>query len=357
MLSRTECAVLKGLAILAIVAHNFAHEIPGIVRENEFGLDPTRTSQLVHACLSPDANVVLHALSFMGHYGVALFLFLSGYGLVLKYERGQKPFEGLGRFMARHYVKLLKLMTLPLLCFLGLRLLYHKTVEPVNVVAQFTMVINLLSEPRMRIQPGPFWFFGLIMQLYLLYGLLLRARGRARWWSWAGPLLFAVVCHAAQVVGEREGGLDMLIYLRYNAPMAGWSFALGLLAARYGRRVAVSRWLGAALVAVAGGAVVLMSVHLHHWLLTPAVVVLAGVILVWVLPKSWHRPLAWMGGLSAMLFTVHPIVRLLLIDYAESWPYAWLLAYMAASVLLAMAYRWLLGRCEAVRIARSARGQ
>ena len=36
----------------------------------------------------PDWNLPVHLLSFFGHYGVPVFLFLSAYGLVMKYENG-----------------------------------------------------------------------------------------------------------------------------------------------------------------------------------------------------------------------------------------------------------------------------
>ena len=68
----------------------------------------------------------MHIISFFGHYGVPVFLFLSAYGLVLKYEKSADGNmlltgrEGLGcvtDFMKQHYKKLFKMMILGFVAF------------------------------------------------------------------------------------------------------------------------------------------------------------------------------------------------------------------------------------------------
>ena len=66
------------------------HWLKGIVRENEYTFHIGNSEGMWHAMTSPDGNLPLHLLSFFGHYGVPVFLFLSGYGLVLKYENSSK---------------------------------------------------------------------------------------------------------------------------------------------------------------------------------------------------------------------------------------------------------------------------
>lgn len=343
LLTHGECTMLKAIAMLMIMAHNFAHHVKGIVSENEYTLDPHRTTQLIHNVLHPDSHIALHVLSFFGHYGVPLFLFLSGYGLVMKYERGQRGIPSPLRFIGLHYAKLFKLMLVGLLCFLCLRYLSHKPVLPVNVGAQLTMVVNLLSEPWMRIQPGPYWFFGLMLQLYVLYRLVLHPGSNSRHWRWLGPVLLIAVCHVVQVVGMRYGGRETLYWMRYNALVAGLPFGMGLLTARYPWNAPHGRALGWGLAALAGVAVTAMNLRFQTWLVAPAVVVAGGVALVRVLPRWTHGFLLWTGTLSPMLFAVHPIARFLMLDHANvSHPQAWLLAYLGLSLALAVAYRRLL---------------
>ena len=347
LLNKAECSMLKAVAIVMIVCHNFAHLIKGMVSENEYSFDIFRTSRMWHSILEPDASLLLNVLSFFGHYGVPVFLFLSGYGLVKKYERGSGVGIGVLPFVAKHYKKLLKLLLPGLVVFLAVTYWKYgifKTTK-VNVAAQVTMVINLLSEPWMRIKPGPYWFFGLMMQLYVIYRLLLFAQPTARLRRWLGPLLLAVVCHVAQVVGVNYGAL---YWMRYNFFVAGVPFAMGLLVARYDCRVAASRWLWLAVSALACVVTFASNFRFQLWLASGIPVVIAAVALVKALPPVVHKPLVWLGGLSAMLFVVHPIVRMLLLDYATGVAegYLFLSIYLVISVLLAIAYRWLLAKVK-----------
>src|SRR5690242_7079951 len=82
-LDRTDTAVLKGLAILAIAFHNFSHILTP-TGENEFSFEPIRVHRFFHIVCDP--HDALQALfSYLGHFGVELFIFLSAYGLALNY--------------------------------------------------------------------------------------------------------------------------------------------------------------------------------------------------------------------------------------------------------------------------------
>ena len=83
------------------------------------------------------------------------------------------------------------------------------------------------------------------------------------------------------------------------------------------------------------------------WLWAGAAVIIAAIALVKALPQSVHKPIVWLGGLSSMLFVVHPIVRAVLLDYAkEGHPYLFLLLYLIISVLLSIPYSWLIKRIK-----------
>ena len=81
LLTRNECTAMRGIAILAIVLHNYCHFISKIVQENEYQFFVSHNEQLWQVVTNPDALLPVHLLSFFGHYGVPVFLFLSGYGL------------------------------------------------------------------------------------------------------------------------------------------------------------------------------------------------------------------------------------------------------------------------------------
>ena len=94
LLNRQQCQALRGIAIIGIFLHNYCHWLKGIVRENEYQYFERNVSGLDGVMANADWNLPLHLLSFFGHYGVPLFLFLSAYGLVLKYEAGPSLSSG-----------------------------------------------------------------------------------------------------------------------------------------------------------------------------------------------------------------------------------------------------------------------
>ena len=86
ILSRSACNALRGLAIIGIFLHNYCHWLGPIVKENEYQFFQHNADWLLQVMANPDINLPVHLLSFFGHYGVPVFLFLSAYGLVMKYE-------------------------------------------------------------------------------------------------------------------------------------------------------------------------------------------------------------------------------------------------------------------------------
>ena len=64
--------------------HNYCHWLPFAVPENEFSLSVEKYIQFWDV-ISWD-TIFIQFFSFWGHLGVSVFVFLSGYGLVKKYD-------------------------------------------------------------------------------------------------------------------------------------------------------------------------------------------------------------------------------------------------------------------------------
>lgn len=77
---------LRGIAILGIMLHNYCHWLGFAVKENEYTFSAGNAVQFWYKLTSFDHDILIHFFSFLGHYGVPVFLFVSGYGLVMKYE-------------------------------------------------------------------------------------------------------------------------------------------------------------------------------------------------------------------------------------------------------------------------------
>ena len=206
LLTRAECNVLRGVAIIGIFLHNFCHWLSPIVKENEYTFVRHNVDVVNQVLSHPDIYLPVHLLSFFGHYGVPVFLFLSAYGLVKKYEAPAIPGDGSrvpGRWQVvrYHYLKLLKMMIVGLVAFVLVDAVtpgsWHYTVT--QVLAQLVMVNNLLPDPDHQIWPGPYWFFGLMLQLYIVYRLVLCRR------HWAVTVALMVVCVGLQLMMSPEG--------------------------------------------------------------------------------------------------------------------------------------------------------
>lgn len=351
LLSRNECRALRGLAIIGIVMHNFCHWLGPVVKENEYQFLASNVDWFSQVILHPDERLLAHLFSFFGHYGVPVFLFLSAYGLVSKYElqpahaaSGPRRVPA-GAFTGYHFLKLFKMMIVGFVAFTMLDAItpgahhYHF----IDVVAQLLMFNNLLPHPDAIIWPGPYWFFGLMLQLYIVYRLLFYRRR----WTWIAGAM--VACWLLQVFCDPEG--ETLNRLRYNCIGGMLPFGLGLLYARYGHRVTL-QWSG--IVAVLSALlIVACSYSYQAWFFVPAFVCTfcVGAVRFVALCRPLMSHLEWVGALSAALFVCHPITRKIFIPISRGGDlYTGLLLYVAASLCVAWLFRLLMTKIPNPRL-------
>ena len=336
LLTRAECAALRGLAIIGIFLHNYCHWLGPVVKENEYTFSQHNVDWLTAVMASPDGLLPAHLVSFFGHYGVPVFLFLSAYGLELKY--GRSLYAPAFRFVAYHWKKLFSMMIVGFVSFTIVDAMtpgrWHYTLT--QVVAQLAMVNNLLPDPDHNIWPGPFWFFGLMLQLYAVYRLLLYKRH----WAWTAGAM--VVCLGVQLAFAPES--EALNWYRYNFMGGMLPFGLGLLYARYGNRSILTNLNTLSLlvsVVFCGFMVMWMSASYLLWSVVPLVVCILCVYVVKLLSQAARRPvgawlmerLVWMGEISAALFVIHPTLRKVFIPISRHGDiYTGLLLYAIAAI-------------------------
>lgn len=336
LLTRAECAALRGLAIIGIFLHNYCHWLGPVVKENEYTFSQHNVDWLTAVMASPDGLLPAHLVSFFGHYGVPVFLFLSAYGLELKY--GRSLYAPAFRFVAYHWKKLFSMMIVGFVSFTIVDAMtpgrWHYTLT--QVVAQLAMVNNLLPDPDHNIWPGPFWFFGLMLQLYAVYRLLLYKRH----WAWTAGAM--VVCLGVQLAFAPES--EALNWYRYNFMGGMLPFGLGLLYARYGNRIIRTNLNTLSLlvsVVFCGFMVMWMSASYLLWSVVPLVVCILCVYVVKLLSQAARRPvgawlmerLVWMGEISAALFVIHPTLRKVFIPISRHGDiYTGLLLYAIAAI-------------------------
>lgn len=349
-LTRAQSAALRGLAIMAIVLHNYCHWLGQMAQENEYTFTASNVSRLLSVVASPDADLLAHVFSFFGHYGVPVFVALSAFGLVMKYEGGRygaaDPEARPWPFIRDHWRKLFVMMAVGYAAFV---LVDYMTPGPrhytlANVVGQLGMFSNLYRDPDHDIWPGPYWYFGLMVQLYVFYRLVLyRGRGslggRLSLRSWTMmAVLVAVVTLLAHYAFEPEG--LALQWYRYNLFGSLPVFIAAILWTRRPWGGSASPTAYALTTIVATALVFFLGLGFWTWTLVPFCVCVATYSLVRALPEAWLSPLVWLGNLSAAMFVVHPVARKVLIPISRHGDlYAGLLLYIVATIVLAMVFR------------------
>lgn len=347
LLTKTECSALRGVAIIGIFLHNFLHWLGPMVKENEYQFHQSNVDWMIQVIANPDDNIVYQLFSFFGHYGVPVFLFLSGYGLVLKYEREGEQLSALP-FMRHHFMKLFPMMALGFACFTMVDWItpgrHHWAW--IDIIAQLTMTINLLPDPDHIIWPGPYWFFGLMIQLYIIYILVIH-----RFRHWAVVPALVLLCWALQAMCAGSPDGEVLNRIRYNSIGGMLPFGMGVILAR----VKVSQsWqmpggslCWAVTFVVSTALVALFSMNFHSWLWVPALIIVVNVAFVKLLPNICVSALDWVGALSAAIFVCHPITRKIFIPISRGGAIIdGLVIYIVSTVVLAMIFRMIISQLQ-----------
>ena len=356
MLSRTECNILRGIAIVGIVLHNYCHWLRPIVQENEYQFNQHNVDWF-HNIITHSFNelTTFHLLSFFGHYGVPIFLFLSAYGLVIKYETTNniENQPTVYRFFRFHWLKLFRMMIVGFSAFILVDAItdgqHHYKV--IDIVAQMGLFNNVLPNPDDIIWPGPYWFFGLMLQLYIVYRLFLYKKN----WIWI--VLLIAICTIIELKCAPNG--EALNRWRYNFVGGILPFGLGLLYAKYMRNTTLYAYVimfVCSLLLIWYG-----SNSFFVWLFVPMFVCFAGISFVKLL-SYWNlnypkytfgiaKMFNWLGVISAALFISHPITRKIIIPISRNGDY-WtgLLLYIITSICVAWLFKEIMKRVPSPKL-------
>lgn len=357
-LSKYECTALRGFAIIGIFLHNYIHWLGPMVKENEYMYRQYNVDRMLSVLSHPSWDLPLQLFSFFGHYGVPVFLFLSGFGLVKKYESPSAALrpEGMGSILWSRYMKLFPMMFLGFALFTMVDWITpgHHHWTWTDVVAQLTMTINLLPNPDKIIWPGPYWFFGLMMQLYAIYVFVIYRRSNA----WVIGLIALSLFLQLLCVGNPEG--DTINRLRYNSIGGLLPFGMGVLLGRTApstKTPATEQQNGSQqlkyAMAFLGSVAAVFAFSLPagcgnwasycFWLMVPFFIVTLHMAMVKILPAILIKGLVWVGGLSSAIFVCHPIPRKIFVSISRGGDIpGGLVLYIVATILLAMFFKKIL---------------
>lgn len=361
-LSIARGTALRGLAILIIAYHNFVHLYPTTLNENEWSFSTENAAEMWQYLLHPTLTLPSQLISFFGHYGIVVFLFLSGYGLVKRYESGNRatvlsPVS----FIAKHYRKLLVLILPALVLGIIYQALFSGWSLPVlcrRGVYQVLFIANFFPQPKQFVFV-PWWFLGMILQLYVIYRLVIYSPADAKGWRRYGvPLLLTAVCWLGIRCVAPESWFNTWLHVNSVGQML--PFAVGVIVSRSeqdamgqtdNRAKALLRNIAGlaheshagkdAIIMVAAAILtVFSSLSYSSWLCTPLFVVLFSNSLGRLCPKRLLKPFLWVGAISSGIYVMHPLVRAMLLRQLGSMHLA-LLVYLAASIALGWGYHLL----------------
>lgn len=348
-ISIQDTSVIKGVSILMIILHNLTHFLPNAVKENEYSFDVNNFLLYWEQIKVLDTQVFLNFLSHYGHYGICAFLFISGYGLVKKYESSSNAMPNCTIFLGQQAIKLWRLM-IPGLILFALTNYYTYGDFIINKFWTLNMIMftsNLIPDRNLIL--GPWWFFSLIMQCYVCYCLIFyRYRSLTLLLTLTiSTLLLQVVAYNMDLQISIGGASEsLLVYLRYNLLGHLLPFACGIAWARLERDIegrALSYHLTILLVSII--LLCVSSINIYIWFISPifAITIILSVIRLMSSYKLLYNSLAWIGFLSPFIFATHPIVRNYMVKYVSSYVlsnnyllvYTWLVIYLMICCLLA----------------------
>jgi peptidoglycan/LPS O-acetylase OafA/YrhL len=325
-LDKKDTTILKALAILAIVFHNFFH-IAIKVRENEFDFDPARFGVFLQTVRHP--SLAIQALfAFYGHYGVQIFIFLSAYGLAKTHWDDPSSWHS---FMWSRVKKLYPMFILAVLFWACLTALHGlpwviRDAGP-GILLMLAGVSTIV--PGLGLPPvGPWWFIPFIVQAYALFPFL---RSITRRFGWPALVVLSLCCY----------------YITHlaNPVLAHWSINLlmtpigrmrvlcfGIIAARYPFRVRSFVALPAFGVLILGSS---------HFSFTHFSSLSACIVGLWVYSKL--RPLLRnssalekIGNYSLAIFLINGIVRIPFLFFAHTPAMQLTLGIASAGVTIAI---------------------
>lgn len=334
---RADSQIWKGIGILLIILHNFFHTFSEFPPECEFKYIPENVAHFASAMTSGNWRITLLSLfSFLGHYGVSVFVFVSGYGLTKRYDGSDD--KGC-RILLHRAVQLWKwIVPMALLLLLDrysghthftYQYLDNQKIWP-DLLLMLTFTANILADRF--ILAGPWWYFGMAFQLYVVYVLFLRrATDRTLWITTAAAWVLLLTLQGLN--------LDRWVFaFRYN--FVGWLpvFSTGILLARHPLNLSWE-WVSLGCLLF-----VLSLFNPYLWIFSPVLVLCPLAALLPLFRKEIARSIALgLGGLSAALFITHAFVRQQVLIYAKALPAEWSgLLYLALCLAVAWIYRWVL---------------
>lgn len=324
--TKEDTLIFKGIGILLIVFHNFLHWVSPYTGENEFDFQLSRINNFFDGIAGNPAETIHLFFSYFGHYGVQLFFFISGYGLMRAYgnkNTGYRNFIGsrLKKLYPAYIIAIILFVIYNLLVFgKSFNLIYFR-----DILLQLTFLNNFIPDFIFRLN-GPWWFYSVIVQLYLIFPLLVLIHKRFRKYGLLILFFFWIILNALLYKTLLEAGLNTYYTFAGHLPV----FLLGLIWA--GQK---HTGINLPLVIIAAIIFVLGNYYEPFWYFSQAAVVILMVSLIALRPQKIRfgspvkKLILYYGGISMYLFAVHGFLRKPWVGWANEASNPWITILLA----------------------------
>lgn len=347
-LSKKDTTQMRGVAISFIVLHNLIHLVCP-VKENEYVFDISNSQAFITNLCEMNLSFWKDIFSFLGWYGITIFLFISGYGLVCKYENGGATDDiSSFAFIKKHISKLFCLMLIPYLLYILCKFLLSGTLKSFfGIFMQLSMLSNIM--PRL-IDPGVYWYFGLMAQFYMFYRIFIYSKKNTAIiiWNIISLVLMITFINIPNntIMSDYVSNFPArcLSVSRHN--FIGWilPFTLGVIYARLNLSITFSKqWINVLSVVVCVALLIISNLNVYAWLLSPVLSILCAIYFCSICNQVLlvNNVFTYLGGISAFLFAVHPVIRYIYSHLTGSLNIFTVSVYFVVCVVVAICYMYL----------------
>ena len=314
--SKDDSLIIKGLAILTIMLHNLFHWVPPFTGENEFSFAAERVSLFTNLLTKQPQHFINIAFSFLGHFGVQVFIMISGYGLTKSMLN--KP-QNWAPFMGSRLKKIYPLLIVAILAYTATTFIITKQMPAFDVwreICRKLLLIHTLIPNSGLSVCGPWWFFGLIVQLYVLFPILLHMTKLYGTKTLAITIVLSYIWIFTALYNYDHPKGDLLSMQNSIGHLP--EFCFGIWLALTPRKIS-NWWLLPALIVFGLG-----NIYQSFYPFTFLAVCIVFVIIYDIVrkPITSHvivrRPIAFLGSVSMFLFAVHGFLREPFLNLASS---------------------------------------
>lgn len=344
-ITRDQSVIMRGMAIAIIMLHNYCHLMNFTVNGNDSSFSKDQAYLFFDKVTTLSDGWMYDVFSFIGWYGVPVFIFLTGFGLSRKYGNNEtKPMDK-HKFLYNNWIKLFALLLPAVLFFVGEDLYrYFLTGREwylSDLIHNKLFLLTFLNDiliPWKGDNAGAYWYFGLTLEFYFLYAFFVYRRRDTL------LLLLTLASVGLQIAVDKGMSGDSghtLLWVRKN--FTGWMvpFAFGVLYARMETAPHILVYTTVALSAVLFLPVMTDPLLWQVSLLCAVVLAIAAAKISSGIPY-WCNFWIYIGRLSPFIFVSHPIVKGLFFanfDISEAPDGTILVAYVITVMFMSVIYK------------------